>query len=212
MLTAATNMRARKNDALDEAMTAAARAALNSQRTDQIYGVREGDGTLSPWPTGPCRLVFLDFDGVLNCEQSTQELGTRYRFARSCVAALNLALRQSDARIVITSSWRENWTLRDNAEFLERDGVLSGRVLGKTPSLRAERGFEIDTWLRAAPYPVESFVILDDRSDMAMHRGRLIQIDPQVGLTGTQARQAIELLTMVPIANGNRKKSRRECQ
>ncbi|HLX72354.1 MAG TPA: HAD domain-containing protein [Verrucomicrobiae bacterium] len=188
-------MRARKNDALDQAMQAAAKAALDGQRTDQIYGVREGDAPICPWPAGPCRIIFLDFDGVLNCEQSNQELGTRYRFARSCVAALNLVLRAADARIVITSSWRENWTLKDNAQFLERDGVLPGRVLGKTPSLGRERGIEIDTWLRSAPYAIESFVILDDRDDMAMHRERLIQVDPQIGLTGDQARQAVELLS-----------------
>ncbi len=188
-------MRARKNDALDQAMQAAAKAALDGQRTDQIYGVREGDALICPWPVGPCRIIFLDFDGVLNCEQSNLELGTRYRFARSCVAALNLVLRAADARIVITSSWRENWTLKDNAEFLERDGVLPGRVLGKTPSLGRERGIEIDTWLRSAPYAIESFVILDDRDDMAMHRERLIQVDPQMGLTGNQARQAVELLS-----------------
>jgi|SRR5579862_814544 len=190
-----TPMRARKNDALDQAMQAAAKAALDGQRTDQIYGVREGDAPICPWPAGPCRIIFLDFDGVLNCEQSNQELGTRYRFARSCVAALNLVLRAADARIVITSSWRENWTLKDNAQFLERDGVLPGRVLGKTPSLGRERGIEIDTWLRSAPYAIESFVILDDRDDMAMHRERLIQVDPQIGLTGDQARQAVELLS-----------------
>src|SRR5262245_7911428 len=123
-----------KNDALTEAMKAAERAVLESRRSDHIYGVRDGAPPLAPWPTSSCQLVFLDFDGVLNSERSTQELGTRYRFARTSVAALNNILQQSGALVVITSTWRENWTLRENAEFLERDGVVPGRVVGKTPA------------------------------------------------------------------------------
>ncbi len=81
-----------------------------------------------------------------------------------------------------------------HAEFLERDGVIAGRVVGKTPTLELERGLEIESWLRSAPYPVASFVILDDRDDMAMHRQRLVQVSPQVGLSQTEAQRAIELL------------------
>ena len=185
-----------KNDALIEAMKAAERAVLEGQRTDQIYGVRDGAPPLAPWPTSSCRIVFLDFDGVLNSEQSTQELGTRYRFARSSVAALNAVLQQSGALVVITSTWREHWTLRENAEFLERDGMLPGRVVGKTPTLERERGLEIESWLHSVPYSVTSFVILDDRDDMAMHRQRLVQVSPAVGLSQSQALRAIELLAI----------------
>jgi hypothetical protein len=53
---------------------------------------------------------------------------------------------------------------------------------------------EIDAWLTSVPYPVKSFVILDDRQDMMMHRGRLVCIDPAVGLTLEQAHRAIEIL------------------
>jgi hypothetical protein len=182
------------NPAIKDAIKAMETAFRVGQQTDLVYGIREGAPPIAPWPTEPCRIVFLDFDGVLNSEQSTQQLGTRYRFARASVAALNDVLRQSEARIVITSSWRESWTLRENTEFLERDGVLAGRVVGKTPTLQRERGLEIEAWLRSAPYPVASFVIFDDRDDIAIHRERLIQVSPQVGLSSAQARRAIELL------------------
>jgi hypothetical protein len=180
--------------AIQDAIKAMEAAFRESQRTDHIYGVRAGSPPIAPWPTEPCRLVFLDFDGVLNSLQSAEQLGTRYRFAHASVSALNELLRQSQAHVVITSTWRESWTLRENAEFLERDGVVSGRVVGKTPALGQERGLEIDAWLRSAPYPVMSFVILDDRDDMAMHRNRLVQVNPQVGLIPEQAERAIELL------------------
>jgi hypothetical protein len=176
-------------------MQAAEKAVLEGQRTDQIYGVQEGAPSIAPWPKVPCKIVFLDFDGVLNCEKSVQELGTRYRFSKPCVAALNLLLRKTGANIVVTSSWRDHWTLRENAEFLERDGVLSGRVLGKTPTLGEKpRGIEIDTWLKSAPYVIESFVILDDRDDMEMHSDRLVRVDPSIGLTEVLSHRASEIL------------------
>ncbi len=184
------------DEALLEAMRTAEKAVLEGQRTDQIYGILDGAPPIAAWPKSPCKIVFLDFDGVLNSELSTQQLGTRYRFAKSSVAALNEVLLKCEAYIVITSTWREHWTLRDNAQFLEQEGVLPGRVLGKTPTLEQERGVEIDAWLKSAPYQVLTFVILDDRDDMAMHRERLVQVDPRVGLNRPQASRAIELLTM----------------
>src|SRR5262245_35756385 len=148
------NTRKTKSNALLEAMQEAERAVLEGQHTNQIYGVQAGAPPLAPWPTVPCRVLFLDFDGVLNSEHSAAELGTRHRFAKSNVAALNTVLQQSGALVVITSTWREHWTLRENAEWLERDGVLPGRVVGKTPVLERARGLEIDSWLQSVPYSV----------------------------------------------------------
>ena len=168
---------------------------MKNARTDLPYGIREGSPPSAPWPIKPCKIVFLDFDGVLNSEQSVKQLGTRYRFARANVNALNEALKQTDARIVITSSWREGWTLKEIVVFLERDGVVPGRVVGKTRALGGKRGIEIDAWLCSAPYNVESFVIFDDKDDMAMHQNRLVQVNQQVGLIFSDAQRAIELLS-----------------
>jgi len=183
-----------KNDALKEAMKLAEMAALESVQADQIYGVRTGTSSMAPWPAQPARIIFLDFDGVLNSEQSFRKFGTRYRFAGENVAALNEVLQQTGAGLVITSSWREGLSLAEMIGYLERDGVLAKRVVGKTPQLQKSRGLEIDSWLRSAPYPISSFVILDDRDDMEMHRERLVQVDPQIGLCMSQARVAIQLI------------------
>jgi hypothetical protein len=182
--------------ALIEAYKAAEKALLESQQTDLLYGVREGAPPIAPWPTEPCRLVFLDFDGVLNCELSIGHLGTRYKFWPESIKALNQILAQSGARIVISSTWREHWTLSENTASLEAAGLLPGRVVGKTSISGGERGTEIDSWLTSAPYQVDSFVILDDKEDMAMHRQRLVQVDPKVGLGVKEARQAIALLAL----------------
>src|SRR5437588_2852964 len=142
--------------ALIEAFKAAEKALLESQRTDLLYGVREGAPPIAPWPTQPCKLVFLDFDGVLNCDVSVCELGTRYKFWPDSVKALNEVLAHTGARIVISSTWREHWTLSENAASLEQAGLLPGRVVGKTHVSGTERGLEIDSWLKSVPYTVES--------------------------------------------------------
>ena len=182
------------SDALIQAMQAADKAVLAGEHLGQIYGTRAGSPPVAPWPTEPCKIVFLDFDGVLNSELSVQQFGTRYRFAKENVAALNEVLRLTEARLVITSSWRDGLTLPEMIGFLERDGVLPKRVVGKTTSLEKERGFEIDGWLLSVPYSVSSFAILDDRDDMAMHCERLVQVNPKIGMSMAQARLAIELL------------------
>lgn len=184
----------KRNEPLVQAMQAAEEAVLRNLETDHIYGVRGGDPPIAPWPTHPCRIIFLDIDGVLNCDRSIEALGTRYRFHKGSVAALNEVLIRSGGLIVITSTWREHWTLREVAEFLERDGVVANRVVGKTPASGPERGNDIDAWLGSAPYPVRSFVILDDRSDMAMHRERLVQVDAAAGLCREHMERAVSLL------------------
>jgi hypothetical protein len=175
-------------------MEAADKAVRKSQSVNEFYGVRAGMRPIAPWPTESGKIIFLDIDGVLNSEKSARQFGTRYRFAKPNVAALNEILRQTDARIVIASSWREAMMLSEIVGYLERDGVLAGRVAGKTQFLQKARGLEIDAWLHSVPYAVSSFAILDDRDDMKMHRARLVQINPQVGLNMAQAQRAIELL------------------
>lgn len=181
---------------LSEILEAAEKEVLDCESEEQIYGVQSGAPHLAPWPTEPCKIVFLDFDGVLNSEQSLQQLGTRFRFGELNVAALNEVLERTRARLVITSTWRAGYTMPEIAGFLERAGGLAKRVAGKTRILDKERGLEIDAWLRAVPYTVLSYVILDDNGDMVMHEERLVQVNPQVGLTGTNAARAIELLSV----------------
>jgi hypothetical protein len=139
-------------------------------------------------------LVFLDFDGVLNSDLSISQLGTRYKFWPPSMNALNQFLSESASLIVISSTWRQHWTLKENAASLERAGLLRLRVVGKTCVTDGARGRQIDSWLKSAPYPVESFVILDDKDDMEMHRDRLVRVDPSVGLGVKEARRAVEVL------------------
>jgi hypothetical protein len=150
---------------------------------------------LAPWPKRPGKIVFLDFDGVLNSEASERAMGTRYKFSPRSVRALNEILVKSRAYVVITSSWRGNWTLRENALFLQQSGLTSVCVVGKTPALKNDtRGLEIRTWLEGVSFPIQSFAILDDREDMEPYRDRLVLIDPQSGLNADHVGCTLEIL------------------
>ena len=183
------------NQPLIKAMQAAAAAAAEQESTAVLYGRPEGTPRLAPWPAQPCRVVFLDFDGVLNNESCIADLNASQRFHPPSVQALNEILRRTGALIVISSSWRCLWPLAELVEFLESEGVLPRRVVGRTPELETERGVEINAWLKSAPYPVASFVILDDMEDMAMHRGRLVLTSFENGLTQGHALEAVEILS-----------------
>lgn len=122
------------------------------------------------------------------------------------VERLNRLVIASGAKIVISSSWRKQLDLSELREVLATHGLV-GEVVGQTPDGHEEpgmlaayghlerlyRGHEIDFWLRDHP-EVERFVILDDDSDMAMHSRRLVQTDPDEGLTDQHVDLAIATL------------------
>ena len=158
------------------------------------------------------KVIFLDFDGVL-CNHASISAGYKARTApeqdpygphADCVAALNRIVEQAGARIVVSSTWRKcrnpNASMR---ETLKRWGVKS-EVIGVTPCLESRerelwvgvtRGTEIQRWLDTySRHPVESFVILDDDTDMGNLKHRLVRCDNVVGLTEADADKAIAML------------------
>ena len=150
------------------------------------------------------KVVFLDFDGVL-CNHESISAGYKARAApeqdpygphEDCVAALNHIIEQTGAMIVVSSTWRRISKFRTAmAEQLNKWSV-KGTVLDITPVLNEEiRGKEIAQWLNSySRHPVESFVILDDDSDMGELRPRLVQTDGAKGLTMDDAERAIAML------------------
>jgi len=158
------------------------------------------------------KVIFLDFDGVLcNVESISEGYKSRispeqdpYGPDAECVAALNRIIEQTGAMIVVSSTWRKS--RKPNAsmrETLNRWGV-KGEVVGTTPVLHGDeyaykrRGCEIQQWLNTVRTPVTSFVILDDDSDMAHLRHRLVQTAMPEGLTEADADRAIAILNAPP--------------
>jgi len=110
------------------------------------------------------KIIFLDIDGVLNCESAYRsgecqyqewiwEDGRKDHYQRFCSWSkdlLNNLIDETGAKIVISSTWRMG-----GIEFMrkvwEMEG-MSGEIIGITPSLRVQgisipRGIEIKYFL-----------------------------------------------------------------
>ena len=176
------------------------------------------------------RVIFLDVDGVLNSERYALRLEQRHRelghaepaspkrettcdcfklyhqIDRAAIARLNLLVRVTGAKIVVSSTWRKLFDLPELHRIFSEHGLVA-ELVGATPEGHKEpalleayghpervfRGYEIDYWLRQHP-EVEKFVILDDGSDMAMHKNRLVQTDCDDGLLDEHVELAIRVL------------------
>lgn len=125
------------------------------------------------------RLLFLDFDGVLNHADHFVALKAAGRdkseepLDPSCVARLSRLVEESGAYVVVSSSFRIGRSVSDLREILVRGGFAHGeRVIGKTPQHRSGgnglggRGTEVAAWLRALPRRNERYVAVDDHDDM----------------------------------------------
>ncbi len=141
------------------------------------------------------KLIFLDFDGVLNnpgCYAIAS--GERVPAHQPAVDALNHITRSTGALIVVSSTWRY-MGLMPCREKLHEWGVEAG-VIDCTPRLPDEtRGAEIANWLQDYErHKIQSFVILDDDKDMDGLSVRLVQTQGHVGLTMADAERAIAML------------------
>ena len=155
------------------------------------------------------KIIFLDIDGVLNHqiwfkEQKNKRVETDLEYNRSMidetrVDLLNDLIKETKAKVVISSSWRKNHTVKELQTILEDKG-FKGEVIGFTPMLRftglkdyiysVPRGNEIKAWLETNKGILNNkiskvpYVIFDDDSDMLLwQRENFFWVDPYCGLT-----------------------------
>ncbi|TJZ75595.1 HAD domain-containing protein [Chitiniphilus eburneus] len=130
------------------------------------------------------KVLFLDFDGVLNSVRTATAFGDYPhkldQIQKFDAVALQLIrnLNAAGVSIVISSAWRTFCTQRD----IER--AMGLRLAGETPkSASGRRGEEIKTWLDANP-DVTEYAIVDDDSDMLPEQmERFVQTNRQEGLS-----------------------------
>lgn len=110
------------------------------------------------------KVLFLDIDGVLN-SASTMKHGVHLCNKR--IVMLSRLCKELDLKVVISSSWREIYDLRELKELLHRTGFGGiPRVIDVTGNdTRGNRGTEIKAWLDAHPEVVQ-YAIIDDDRDM----------------------------------------------
>ena len=150
------------------------------------------------------KIIFLDFDGVLNTEYYQgllQFQGKQWQdehgafFDPRAVRQLKRVIDTTGADIVVESSWKylgleamqELWRVRD----------LPGRVIDITPSLtgNASKGEGISSWLSEYATPDTRYVIIDDEYVVLDSQiPYFILTNPYEGLTEEQANRAISIL------------------
>lgn len=166
------------------------------------------------------KLIFLDVDGVLNTHEELHPEVLCGQIHKDKVEKLNRILRETDAKIVLSSAWRYlvhrgemnmqgfDWLLRSH-------GVLANRLVGITREdtlreskefdgkhwpLHNERGQQISewivrNWMPENPNGIPKYVVIDDL-DLGISEARhpFILIDSICGLHDEDVEKAIKIL------------------
>ena len=114
------------------------------------------------------KIIFLDFDGVLNCAKYLKSCGPGLAIDPTRMDLLKQLVDATDAKLVLTTSWREHWSR--NLTECDPTGILIHeifsryglQILDKTGQSPIPREAQIKSWLEAHP-EVRHFVVLDDR-------------------------------------------------
>ena len=150
------------------------------------------------------RIIFLDFDGVLNTEYYQgllQFQGKQWQdehgafFDPRAVRQLKRIIDATGADIVVESSWK--YLGLEAMQELWRVRNLPGRVIDITPSLtgNASKGEGIAAWLSEYATPDARYVIIDDEYVVLDSQiPYFILTNPYEGLTEEQANRAISIL------------------
>jgi hypothetical protein len=162
------------------------------------------------------KVIFLDFDGVLNSKQNfLMTAKVKIKGASSPDAADYLAMKRDtnannmfvlkyileqvpDLRIVISSAWRLHYRLDQIADLFQYYKIDDSRMIGKTPKkFSSERMHEIHMWLddqKEKGIEVD-WVALDDHPIFMLEdpdKAREFLTDPWTGVTMQDAFKIIK--------------------
>lgn len=165
------------------------------------------------------KIVFLDFDGVINNwrtpgQEFINKLGVTRRHIGldpALVTMVDYICEQTGAVVVIHSAWREAYNHNQLVSFL-RDAGMTSQILDTVPIYSqskhrspfadprvAMRGPDIRQYLEdnSEKMGVESYVILDDLGEEEFHsldRNNFVQTDAWKGISEDDMRKAISIL------------------
>ena len=119
------------------------------------------------------KVIFLDIDGVLNCSTTEDHApGGAIGIERRCVKALRLIVEATGAKIVLTSTWKEEWSpyyerCSPDVIYLMQELAKEGlTIFSKTEDDIKHRGKGISDWLACfgpdVSGDVPDWVVLDD--------------------------------------------------
>ena len=166
------------------------------------------------------KIIFLDFDGVLNTEHNQNMLlykGKAWKdkhgafFDLKAVAELNRIVEETKADIVIESSWK--YLGLEAMRQMWRDRNIPGNVIDVTPSSASNnwllnanldemnpahtqwKGVEIASWIAENLHDEDRYVIIDDEYVILDSQlPHFILTNPYDGIIPELADRAIKLL------------------
>lgn len=108
------------------------------------------------------KVIFLDIDGVLNCQASKARCEEFVGIDTAKVRLLRKLVENTGAVIVLTSTWKKHWNKRDHFDkyMHNKFGKEHIEVFSCTDGDTYKRGAGIHDWLKE--HEVESWVVLDD--------------------------------------------------
>ena len=150
------------------------------------------------------KVIFLDIDGVLNTESYREDPKVDYfeePISEAHMSWLEHFVKETDAEIVLSSTWREYWDCGDTqsdrfGEYInnlfEKYGL---KIFDKTPMLK-DRDAEISEWIKNHYDKVENYVILDDFDfEWSENNAKcLVKTMDNIGLDEKTTEKAIRIL------------------
>lgn len=151
------------------------------------------------------RIVFLDFDGVLNWRAHVEATANPTmpgpdHLVESAVRRVERFCIDMHAAIVVTSTWRLTFDQPTLEAMLRAKGLATTAVLDVAPLIpfKRGRGQEIQSWLDTVPrtrgWNVEGLVILDDQADMLQLMPWLVLSSFETGFTDAHVLEAKRIL------------------
>lgn len=148
----------------------------------------------------PTKIIFLDIDGVLNCERTVlSQSGRGYHYLDPVVIGMIRALVDTvEAKIVVSSTWR----LSGSFEVVDKLTVAGFHTMdfhfdAITPILKDAIGFrgnEIIQWLNKHP-EVTHYICIDDDNDFHADQNH-IKVCGRDGFSADNYHEALKLLTV----------------
>lgn len=119
-------------------------------------------------PDEAIKVIFLDFDGVLNSRQYlVKNNNSGVAIDNTRLDLIRKIVFKTDAKIVLSTSWREHWNIipwmcdetgKQINKLFDEFGLY---IYDKTLSLEHNRYDEITDWLKEHPN-IKNYVVIDD--------------------------------------------------
>lgn len=170
------------------------------------------------------KVIFLDFDGVLNTDTFIDEqklcgalsnsiASFMYRRAEEldpkALARLFQIVHATDAKIVLVTTWKEWHSIADISTMMIEAGYLGvppiidathrfdNKKLRQVNRPILSRGEQVDQWLNETTESIEGYLIIDDSVDYSAYQKHkhMIMTDADLGLEEKHIKEAIEILS-----------------